>query len=79
MFAKIGRDFVHIDDLNAWIGKLLLVLSPLGIVLPPLDHGGAITRGLHYKDLVEKGEDGTKYYDDIVEFNDEDEEAEVAE
>tara|TARA_Y100000310_G_scaffold338673_1_gene429067 strand:- start:1699 stop:1950 length:252 start_codon:yes stop_codon:yes gene_type:complete len=76
MFAKIGRDYVHINDLKDWIEKLRIALGPVGIVLPPLSNDQAISRGLHYKELVENGEDGTKHYSDIVEFDDESDEDE---
>ena len=79
MFAKMGRDFVHIDDLNSWIDKLRAILGPAGLALPPISNNQAISRGNHYKEIVENGEDGTSYYDDIVDFNDEDEEPEEEE
>ena len=42
LFAKMGRDFVHIDDLKEFLDALVALLGPLGIaVLPPLNRDKA--------------------------------------
>jgi len=65
-YGKMGRDFVHIDDLNAWIDKMRIVLGPLGLAIPPISQDRAIARGLQYRNVVESGEDGSKKFTDLV-------------
>ena len=77
MYAKMARDFVHIDDLKDFIDKLRIAIGPAGLALPGLTNDQAISRGLDYKEIVENGEDGTAHYSDIVTFDDGDEEAEA--
>ena len=69
MFPKMGRDFVHIDDLNDWLNKLRLILTPLGIVLPPFDKAKAVSKATEYKNNIENGEEGN--YVDLVKIDEE--------
>ena len=62
-FAKIGRDFVYIGDLQAWITKIQMLLAPLGIILPPITNDIAKMKASEYKDNIEGGKDIDKYKD----------------
>jgi len=76
MFAKIGRDFVTIEDLQALINELKVLIATLGLPLPNLlvKNTNGMAKALLYKATVEEGRDGTKLYTDLVKIDDEDEE-----
>jgi len=67
-YPRMGRDFVHVGDLRVWIAKVQTLLTPLGIILPPLGIDKAISRGLEYKKVIEEGQDGSKIFKNIVEI-----------
>ena len=66
MFAKIGREFIHIDDFNAWLAILRLSLAPLGVIIPPITNARAISRANEYKKNIEQGKDSK--YEDLVDM-----------
>ena len=69
MYAKMGRDFVHIDDLRAWIEKIRAVLAPLGIPLPALTSERSLSQANEYKENIENGDTRHGKYKDLVEID----------
>jgi hypothetical protein len=73
LFPKIGRDFVHKEDLAAMLGTIMFLLDPLG--LNPLDTGDdseARERAKEYKAYLDKDKKGSDVYRDLINL-DEDE------
>jgi len=63
LFAKIGRDFVYIDDLK----KILdTVREGLGQEFSNVE---ARKRALEYKSLLDAGKDGSDIYEDLVDMS----------
>ena len=73
-FPKIGRDFVHIDDIKDWINKII-AQNP-GLSIPPIANDGARSKADEYKEVIENGEDGSKKYKDLVKIDEPEEEEE---
>lgn len=72
LFPKIGRDFVHRDDLEQMLRLIMLVIDPLG--LSPVHIGSqveATKKALEYKLLLEAGKDGSDIYKDLIDLDDE--------
>jgi len=72
LFPKMGRDFIHIDDFNAWLNNLRVILTPLGITLPPMANAAATAKANQYKAAIESGEQVD--YIDLVDIDKEEEE-----
>ena len=66
LFPKIGRDFVHKDDLAQ---ILLQLFSVLGVDLS-IDDVHARERALEYKLQLEAGLDHTAQYKDLIDLED---------
>ena len=77
LYPKMGRDFVHIDDLREVLEKINLVLRLLaqaGALPPQLANIGllpthALSKGVLYKDTVETGKNGSEIYKDIIKID----------
>ena len=78
IYPKIARDFVTIDDLQALINELKVLVSVLGLPMPNLrvKNVNAMAQALLYKSTVEEGRDGTKLFKDLVEIDNDEEEVE---
>jgi hypothetical protein len=72
MFPKIGRDFIHRDDLFRILLHLLDILDvdPARFLeVNPID--GALKRALEYKVFLDAGEDSNKIFHDLIILDDE--------
>ena len=78
LFMKIGRDFVHRDDLtrifNQFTARLALT-NPL-IALAFADdapdasqNSGAMAQAAIYKSILDRGEDGSKRFEDLIDLS----------
>ena len=77
LFPKIGRDFVHKEDLQRMLQGIMLLIDPLG--LSPIDTRSDVEarrRALEYKAVLDSGKDGTKLYKDLIRLDDDEEEFE---
>lgn len=70
LFPKMGRDFVHKDDMFSIIEVLLRLVDPLGVVGNPVGDIGARRKALEYKIALESGIDTTKLYSDLINLDD---------
>lgn len=73
LFPKIGRDFVYKEDLERMLGGVMALLDPDG--LTPIDtqsDSAARQKAREYKRLLKRGEDGSKIYKDLINWDDED-------
>lgn len=75
LFMKIGRDFVHKDDIIIILDKLLEILDPLGqsgIKGSDLVADiGAKRRAEEYKHFLENDKLGSDYYKDLIDLSEE--------
>ena len=75
LYMKIGRDFVHKDDLYLIVRKLLEALDPNGLseltVEELLEDVGANKRAEEYKFFLETGKKGSDYYKDLLDLSEE--------
>jgi hypothetical protein len=75
LFMKIGRDFVHKDDIIIIIDKLLEALDPLGqsgIRSSDLVADiGAKRRAEEYKHFLDNDKLGSDYYNDLIDLSEE--------
>lgn len=75
LFPKIGRDFVHHEDLIRVIVHLLdlLEVDPVAIshFLALAQKEAAIHRALEYKRFLDMGEDSNAIYQDLINLDDE--------
>lgn len=72
MFPKIGRDFVHREDLEAILAQVMRLLDPLGA--NPIDFSNdseARSRAKEYKAFLDQDEDGSSTYKDLIKIEDE--------
>jgi len=69
LYPKIGRDFVSLEDMEAFLDKLTLYLEQLlpGIELE-VKTTKAKKKAKEYRDVIESGKDGTKKYRDLIEI-----------
>ena len=69
MFPKIGRDFVHKEDLELLLNEILSLLDPTG--LTPIDIGtaGALGRAKEYKDCLDNDKNGNDLYKDLIDLD----------
>jgi hypothetical protein len=65
LFPKIGRDFVHREDLKIILIGLLTELNLQGIIDIEND-SGARERAREYLELLNRGEAGSDTYPDLV-------------
>lgn len=74
MFPKIGRDFVHQEDLAAILLALLdaLDVDPalFGKLLEVSPRAAAVKRALEYKAFLDLGKDSNVVYRDIINLDD---------
>ncbi len=71
MFPKIGRDFVHRDDLFRILLHLLDILDVdpgRFLEVNPVD--GALRRALEYKVFIDAGEDSSVVFKDLINLDD---------
>lgn len=71
LFPKIGRDFVHKNDLQRMMLSIMSLLDPFGV--NPIDFvsdSEARKRALEYKALLDSGEDSSKRYKDLIDLDD---------
>ena len=73
LFPKMGRDFVYVEDLKAFLDALIPLLGPLGLILPPLDRSKARSQAAAYKEAILDGEVDPSKYDDLVNIESDDE------
>lgn len=70
MFVKIGRDFVHKEDLARMLSGMMELLDPDG--LSPQDHESdtaARSKAREYKNVIDSGKDGSKIYKDLIDMD----------
>jgi len=81
LFMKIGRDFVHKDDLDRIVKELTNKISLISLRFAelleddPIDTKsdiGALSRAYTYKLYLDEGKDGSKVYPDLIDLSDED-------
>lgn len=74
LFPKIGRDFVHRQDLENILRQLLQFIDPAGMFpLDIKDDSEARQRAREYKDFLDQSKDGSKIYKDLINLEDDDE------
>lgn len=67
LFPKIGRDFVHKEDLLAILQQIMDLVDPDGV--NPIDLGDdseARVRAVEYKGFIDDNRDGSKVYKDLI-------------
>ena len=72
LFPKIGRDFVHVDDLADILIKVVNgeVSSADEVIMLVYNHAGAQARAEQYKLLLDSDIMGSDYHPDLVELDD---------
>lgn len=74
LFPKMGRDFVHRDDLQNLLQTIMSIIDPLGLVpLDFLDDTEARKRALEYKGFLDDQKNGSEVYKDLIKLEDDDE------
>jgi len=73
MFPKMGRDFVHREDLEQLLQELLFFLAPLKAISLRLDNVNAHQRALMYKGLLEQNKNGNEVFKDLINMDEENE------
>jgi hypothetical protein len=66
LFPKIGRDFVHREDLESLIRQILFLIDPLEIIPISIDDSEARLRAAEYKHLLEEDKKGSDIYKDLI-------------
>lgn len=70
LFPKMGRDFVHKDDLEKMLRVIMTLLDPLGLnPLNSSDDSEARKKAVQYKNVLESGKDGSKLFKDLIELD----------
>tara|TARA_Y100001970_G_C14252961_1_gene873157 strand:+ start:1066 stop:1389 length:324 start_codon:yes stop_codon:yes gene_type:complete len=78
LYMKIGRDFVHRDDLALILDSLVIRLSELNPQIAisfsdnPIDYSvdsGAMEKAQIYKQILDTGEDGSKRFKDLIDLS----------
>ena len=70
LFPKIGRDFVHKDDLERILRVIMSILDPAGLnPLNSRDDSEARKKAVQYKNVLESGKDGSKLFKDLIELD----------
>ena len=70
MFPKIGRDFVHRDDLMDILSALLLLLGLSEEEIDLSIDSSARARAEEYRSLLSSGQDGSQIYPDLIDLGD---------
>lgn len=56
LYPKMGRDFIHVDDFNAWLIIINARLAAAGFPpFPPIGNSKAVSKGLLYKTNIDAG------------------------
>ena len=66
LFPKIGRDFVHVEDLIALISQIMGVVDPFDFNPLSLDNAEACQRAYEYKEFLDSDKAGSKIYKDLI-------------
>jgi len=75
LFPKIGRDFVHREDLIGILQQLMDLVDPAGINPVNLsDDSEARQRAKEYKAFIDESKDGSKVYKDLIRLEEDDDE-----
>ena len=78
MFMKIGRDFVHRNDLALILDEFVLRLSAVSPTIAlafsddPVDstnNSGAMEMAQIYKQILDNGEDGSQRFQDLIDLS----------
>jgi hypothetical protein len=72
LYPKIGRDFVHKEDLEAMLRQIMRLLDPAG--LSPIDisdDSEARHRASEYKTFLDDDKSGAEVYPDLIKLGDE--------
>lgn len=71
LFPKIGRDFVHKQDLERLLQHIFGLIDPLGLnPIDLLDDSAARQRALEYKNFLDDEYDGSLTYKDLIDLDD---------
>lgn len=71
LYVKMGRDFVHKNDLVNILNQILELVDPLRLSQIDLsDDSEARKRALEYKTFIEDQRDGSKVYNDLIDLDD---------
>ena len=69
MFPKIGRDFVHKDDLENIVRQMMVIIDPLGLnPVDATDDSEARSRAEVYKSFLDDGTKGNEVYKDLIDL-----------
>lgn len=71
MYMKMGRDFVHKEDLASILIELINAIDP--DILNTVDVWSSVSaedRAHEYRDLLRSGQDGSKIYKDLIDLSD---------
>ncbi len=63
LMPKMGRDFIHKDDLLVLLQRILEIIDPTALVNLSIDDSNARNLAQHYKRIVEKGRRGEQHRD----------------
>ena len=70
MFMKMGRDFVHKDDLASILIEIINEIDP--DILNTVDLYSNVSvedRAQEYRDFINTGRDGSKIYSDLIDLS----------
>ncbi len=70
MFMKMGRDFVHKDDLASILIEIINEIDP--DILNTIDLYSSVSaedRAQEYRDFINTGRDGSKIYSDLIDLS----------
>jgi hypothetical protein len=72
LFPKIGRDFVHREDLEAILRQIMALLDPAGLApIDITDDSEARGRAREYKVFLDDDKSGAEVYPDLIKLEDE--------
>jgi len=67
LFPKMGRDFVHKEDLAVILRQIMFLLDPLDLSPVDLDDDSeARQRAREYKSFLDDDKDGSEVYKDLI-------------
>lgn len=73
LFAKIGRDYVHKEDLVGILQQIMDLVDPDGANPINLeDDSEARQRAQEYKAFIDENKDGSKIYKDLIRLDEDD-------
>ena len=70
LYMKIGRDFVHKDDLASILIELINAIDP--DLLETVDVYSMVSaedKAQEYREFIRSGEDGSKIYQDLIDLS----------